>query len=224
MSNFSKKYSLPHHPESIVFLTWETGYKNMKIYHNGSVAGLVNSLRELMNGVEFQLENDERLEVKMSTSKPMMPVVKIDGNQYYTDNKLSEKESVTSLASLFWTLAGLAVIGAVIAQGMMGFQLSHPVAITQLIMDIVVISIYTLSAIYLGKNKSWAYFLGTGTFFLMTLLVLYTQYVLTGFGFSQVIAIVIRISILVFLFTYIKRAIYIMRKPENELAMDILDA
>lgn len=224
MSNFSKKFSLPNHPAEMAFLTWESGYKNMKIYIDGKVVGVISGLAELMKGVEFQTENEKNIEVKMSSSKPMIPVVKVNGNQYYSENNLVEQESVTGLAPVFWTLASLAIVGAVLVQGFLGFQLNNPVAMTQLVMDIIVISIYALSAIYLAKNKSWAYFLGTGTFFLMTLLVIYTQYAMNGFGFGQVIAIVIRISILVYLFTFIKRAIFIMRKPENELSIDILDA
>lgn len=200
MSNYSKKYISIRNENQSVFLTWETGYKNLKVYHEGILIQTIEKPWALTNGVSFEHSTLGNIELHLTTTSPMIIEMKIGGEKYFPEGMKTsiKKEAFSGLVSIFWTLSVLAFLSALLVQINYGYNLDVPVVLIQLIFDVIIVSIYVVSAIFLSRRKAWAYFLGGITFMLMTLLYVY-------FSLSQsinvitIIIIIVRIAMLIYI-------------------------
>ena len=83
---------------------------------------------------------------------------------------------------------------------------------------------YAVAAIFLNKRQGWAYFLGVTVFLVSTLVNLYTNAnTFSDLGVGAIIVFIIRGSLLIYMFTFMKNALVAMRAPGVELADDLLD-
>jgi len=200
MSSYSKKYISIKDESQSVFLTWETGYKNLKVYYEGVLIQTIETPWKLTNGVSFEHPELGNVELHLTTSSPMIIELKIGGIKYFAESMKAnmKKEAFSGLVSVFWTLSVLSLISALLVQINYGYRLDVPVVLIQLIFDIVIISIYVISAIFLSRRKIWAYYLGAITFLAMTLLYVYSGFILSG-NVSTIIVVVVRIAILIYI-------------------------
>lgn len=200
MSSYSKKYISLKNDSSNIFLTWEAGYNNLKIYHEGKLIQTIESPGKLTAGLCFEDPNLGSVEVSLSTSSPMIIEIKIEGVRYYPESlKASvKKEAFSGVVSIFWAISILGAISAFIIQFRYNFRWDLPFVMIQLVFDIVIVSIYIIAAIFLSKRKVWAYFLGGITFFLMTLLYLYSSIILVNNIFS-IIVFIVRVAMLIYI-------------------------
>ncbi len=223
MSNYSKKYTSIKNDNHHLFLTWESGYKNLKVYHEGEVIHTEVSPSNFMKGVTFEHPLLQSVQLKFSSGSPIIMQLKVNGVKYLPENNIKKMKESTlgGLAHLFTILAFLSVVGAFLIQLTFGFNLSVPAALIQLVFDIVVIGIYVTSAVLLYKNKPWAYFLGSITFVCMTLLTVFVV-ALSGFGFANLFNMVIRVAIIVYIVRHFNDVMALMRTKETENP-DLLD-
>ncbi len=223
MSSYSKKYTSNKNDNHHLFLTWESGYKNLKVYYEGEVIHTETSPGRFMKGVTFEHPVLQSVQLKFSSESPIVMQVKANGVKYFPENNIQKMKENTlgGLAHLFTILAFLSVIGAFIVQLTFGFNLNIPEALIQLVFDIVVVAIYITSAVLLYKNKPWAYFLGSITFVCMTLLTLLAVWV-SGFGLANLINMVIRVAIIVYIVRHFNDVMALMRTKETENP-DLLD-
>lgn len=194
--SYSKKYVAAKDEEKTLFLTWEAGYKNVKLYSDGRLVKTINSPGEFMKGVTFNDDELNEINLRFSSGSPIIMQLKANGLKYYPVNNSNKYNGAdfSGLVSVFWVLATLSIFGAIIAQT----QLSGIESITQAVFDVIVISIYIISAIFLNKNKVWAYYLGGITFLASTCLT-FLVYYLTGLGIGSGINLLIRAVILIYI-------------------------
>lgn len=201
MGSYSKKYIAVKDESKTLFLTWETGYNNLKLYSEGRLVKTINSPGELMNGVTFIDEELNDVLLKFSSGAPIIIQITANGLKYYPQNNAESGDGAdfSGLVSVFWVLATLSLIGAIIAQT----QISGIVAITQGVYDIIIITIYVIAAIFLNKKKVWAYYLG-GITFLATSSLTFLVYYFAGLGIGSIINLVIRGFILLYIARHYK--------------------
>ena len=224
MSTFSKRYSVPHQSDKSIYLTWETGYKNVKVYVDGRLITTVGRPTEFKSGFYHKDAEVGNLKLKFSTRKPIVLEVSVDGTSYLPENSRNDREGFAGLATLFWVIFGFGTIASIIGYSLFGGIYNSSLFIASLSIDLVILASYVVTAIYLNKRQGWAYFLGVSTFIISTLLY-FLSYANSYVGFSiiQILVLAVRGAFIIYMFTFLKNALVAMRAPSSELADDLLD-
>lgn len=223
MSSYTKKYTSIKNENNHLFLTWETGYRNLKIYHEGNLIHTVENPWQLTNGVSFEHSELGTIELYLTTTSPMTIDLKVGDEKYFAENMKEsfKKEAFSGLVAVFWTMSALAFIGALFVQINFDFRIEVPLVLIELVFDIIVIGLYVVSAIFLSRRKVWAYYLGGITFLAVTLLYIYVGY-LQSLNFISIIVIVVRIAILIYIIRCYKDVTLAKAESDNT-STEILD-
>lgn len=227
MSTFSKKYSLPHEPTKFIFLTWETGYKNLKIYSDGRLITTVSQPSVFTEGFYFKDEELGTIKLKFTTSRPLSLEVKVDGQTYYHEKARGDKEGFAGLVTTFWILFGFSILGICFAYATIFSQLNSlnsSIIYIALAIDLIILTIYAATAIYLNKRLGWAYFLGVTTFLITTSIYgINAANSFYGWSVGTIFIMVVRTSILIFMFTYFKNALIAVKNSGGDQRDELLD-
>ncbi|MBL1281283.1 MAG: hypothetical protein COA33_013475 [Fluviicola sp.] len=208
MSSYAKKYTSSKNEQSL-FLTWESGYKNVKIYSGGRHLQTIVNPQIFKKGFNFVDEELKEIQLKFSTGNPIILRISVDGIKYKPEKNIGsakEEKSVKRLSTLFWVIAGFSLlIDAVIIYSFSQIQVGIDVFTAGLFVRIgislLITATYFVVAFSLRKNQAWAYFVGTAIFIFVTILWMYSLYYSSSGGVGLAISL-IRILIIVQLIRY----------------------
>jgi hypothetical protein len=210
-----------------LFVTHESTYRNLKVYSSGQQLVHLVDPDILRDGHTFQHEDLGEIDLRYSNRGSKLEI-RANGLLCVPENPIAESEdNLMGLSVLFWVVAVLSMIGLAIQFiALMQFGLSVLDIILALFFSIVTTGVYVLSAIFTKKGKAWAYFVGTGTFLLMTLLYIINS-INSGLVENMIVAfsifLMIRVGILIVLLIYFKSVLRVMNAPKNNVDQDILD-
>ena len=211
--SFSSNYTSTT-SDKTVFVTWEAGFDNFKIYRNQSVVLKVEDGSDIRSGVSQDIEGLGKVELYLPNKAHSVHMT-IDDESYTKIEPSGAKVDLAGVSYLFWTLTGFAILGSIITLSVLGLSLTHPFVIIQIILDVVAISAYVLAAIFTGKGKPWGYFLGGSVFILMTLLEILGAYTM-DVGMGVFIRIMIRLAIIGYLIFEFKKVKILMNASNSE--------
>ena len=216
---YSKKYTSTANPNSFVFLTWESGYKNVRLYHQKRLIASAEP-KEIKAGYSTEDEILNKIELNFSSERPIIINVTIDGDLYAPESIIAKKEKFTGLVGLFGTLAFLSVLGTWFTLSFFDYQLTHPLVKTQFIIDVITILVYTSTAFLISKHKLWAYYLGGITFILMSLLYGLSIY-MTGFPMLGVFIFLLRVAIIVYIASFFNQIRLVSQAGKRNETRDV---
>ncbi len=223
MASYSLKYTSASNPLVALFITWETGYKNMRVYHDGKELFRTETSDEIANGIEFSHPDGGKVYITFTEERPISLLVKVGNERYYASKKMQQKEEDAALgfvAYAFWTLFGLSLIGtSFLVYQYRELLFFNEVKVT-LIIDGSITLCYGVTAFFITRRVKWIYFLGTGVFTLTTILVILST--ISSGNYMQFINVAIRLLILAYILRYAMRIIR-MSTTESKNQTDILD-
>ena len=222
MASYSRKYINASNDNLFVFITWESGYRNLKVYHQGNVVASTDTPREIMSGIKAEIDEFGSLEVTFTKDKPMRLHVEIDGERYYVaeESKKMEAEFLGSIATIFWVLFGFGAIGSFILIYQAWVFIGIPRVLLTVAIDVGVVAIYGVTAFLIARRVTWIYFVGTSVFGILTLTSLWTS-INAGNGFNMFF-VFIRIVILIMILRHFRKVVNL--KPEKVPNADVLDS
>jgi hypothetical protein len=164
MSTFSKKYYSPKNPDMFLSVSWETGYRNIQVFHEGRLVHAINQPTVLVKGVKIQDEKLGTLKFFFSESRPRKLEIKVNRRKFKTINKLNLGYDYTGLITIFTTLSVLAVCESFVLGGLYEFNFSYPLFSFAFTSGFVIAALYGVTSYLLSKRKSWSFFMGTSMF------------------------------------------------------------
>jgi hypothetical protein len=168
--DYEKKYPITQQPGDFILVQWERGYKYVEVFYKDKMIGSVENAGKLKKGFVIQDEQLGNILLKLS-DKPMMLDVIVDG--YHSPvNQMHPKKQLAKLSAIFWIIVTFAVIGAILEGVTIGLDMSIGVIITMI--NILIIAVYVISAVFVSKGQPWAYYVGFGVYALLTALLLLT--------------------------------------------------
>ncbi|MDG1331613.1 MAG: hypothetical protein P8P74_04740 [Crocinitomicaceae bacterium] len=213
--------------ESSLFVTHESNYRNLKVYSSGEQLVHLSEAKLLQDG--HTVQNEDLGEVDLRLSNKNVLEIRVNGLLCAPENPISiNEDNLMGLSTLFRIIAVISSIGMAIQfYALLRIGLNVADIILVLFFSILCTIAYFLAAIFTKKGKVWAYFVGTGTFLLMTLI--YTFNVLTSGLFESLVIVysvflLLRLSVVGILLYYLKSVIRIMNAPKNSENQDILDS
>lgn len=218
--DFQKKFPLlGKTPNDYLLLQWERGYKNVEVIYRDQCIDTVANPSQIKKGYVNHIDNFGKLELLFSES-PMTLNVIVDGFHSPINAEFPAKR-LHRVSTVFWILFVFSIIGTFIESQQIG--LSSPIGMIVLLINSIIVTIYLLAAIFTKKGAVWAYFLGSITFLVMTLLSVLVS--LPSIGIVFFIQLAIRAGILYGLFNYFKTAMEIKRHAAKikEVDNDLLD-
>lgn len=198
--DFEKKYHLTQFPGETLQVMWTRGYRSIEVYYQGKLLLKHENSGNLQKGVSYSTTELGTIVLKLS-EKPVVLDVIVDG--YHCVNNVSHPaKQLKGASAYFWIIAVFAVIASVIEGIYLGDSLTIGTITT--IINGITVTLYFIAAVFTGKSRPWAFYLGFSVFCFWTLLGL-----LTVFSGSIVflIAYIVRLVILYFLITNIKYAV-----------------
>ncbi len=224
MSAFSKKYYSPKNSDEFLSVTWETGYKNIQIYHNSRLVHSINSPSVLMEGIKFEDAELGKIKIRFTTERPRKLEIKVNGKKYKTVSKLNLRYDYTGPITVFTTLSVFAAIGDMLFLGFNEFNISDPIVTTVFVIDIIIITIYGVTSYLLSKRKPWVFFLGTSVFALTTAIETTSSWIVPPS--LNFISLIFRFSILAYLILQARHIVKEMRivnksAPNTELLDEV---
>ena len=210
--SFSSNYTSTT-SDKTVFVTWEAGFDNLKIYHEQSVVLKIDNGSEIRSGVTRDIDGLGKVELYLPNKAHTVHLT-ID-DETFTQVKPPESQvNLSGVSYLFWILTVLAVFGSIMALSHYRFNFSHPIAVVELILDVVAVTAYVLAAIFTAKNKPWGYFLGGIVFTFMSLLAILGTYSI-GIGFGAILTITVRLAIIGYLISEFKKVRILMNSSNS---------
>lgn len=198
--SFSKKYSVPGGLEQEVLLTWDSGYRNVKLYYEGQLECEIPSPSAIKQGYTHDSQRLGTIDFSFN-EKPMYVKLRVNGIVCGIDSIKQGKE-LEGAASIFWVLFALAIIGTGIEAYQLGLENGVGLGVT--IFNALVTSVYALAAWFTAQGKPWAYYMGLYTFLGMTALLVIVN--LLASNFAIIVHMLVRGAILYALFGYYKSA------------------
>jgi hypothetical protein len=190
--DFEKKFPLTQSPDKVITVQWTRGYNHIQVLYSGKVIGEHIGAKDLKKGILFQTEHVGNFEVKLG-GDPLRLNVIVDG-LHSPANSMHPKHAVKGIATYFWILFGGGLLVSLLEVWQIG--LDNPIGLFMSVFDALILTLYLLAAILLGKGKSGAFYLGFVPFCFTTLLVLLL--VLTG-NFIAIVSLIIRAIYIVYL-------------------------
>ncbi|MDX2361260.1 MAG: hypothetical protein QNK23_10665 [Crocinitomicaceae bacterium] len=223
--SFSKKYTDLNNPENSLYLTWESGFSNLKVYHQGKLVEIVKDPSALVLGVSIDHPELTTIEITFTDNKSTDLRVRVNGMPYLPEKIATDSHSVNAVVIAFWTLFGFGIIGFGFSYVALQDLIEYPQIKLVLGIDAGFVISYAVAAVFMRKGQKWAYFLGTGMFVLTTLLFVWNTSVGFGFGFGMlaIIILLVRIVFIVYLLRYAKDIMLIERKRTEADKTEVLD-
>jgi hypothetical protein len=198
--DFEKKYRITQFPGETLTARWTRGYRNIEVYYHDQLILTHEGVSALKTGVTYQTKELGRITLKLS-DKPVTLDVIIEG--YHCVNNVSHPaKQLKGASAFFWMLVVFAVISSLID----GIDLSLDLSVSSIVtmINVSVIIVYILAAVFTNQSKPWAFYMGFSMFSFWTLISLLT--LLTG-NFFLILAFLIRLVFLYFLIVNIKHAV-----------------
>jgi hypothetical protein len=221
MSTFSKKYYSPKNPEMFLSLSWETGYRNIQVFHENRLVHTIHQPAVLIKGIKIQDEELGNLKFSFTTERPRKLVIKVNNRKFKTINKLDLGYDYTGLITIFTSLAVLAAMESLIFGGMFDFDFSYPLFSFTFFASFAIAALYGVTSYLLSKKKSWSYFMGTSVFALTTLMSTIGISIILS-SFANVILLIPRFGMLIYILLQIKHILKEMKKTNASNQGDVL--
>lgn len=220
------KYLIPDSDRNL-FVTHEINYRNLKIYSAGQQLVHLTDQNALQDGHTIQSEDLGEIDLILSNKKTLE--IRVNGLLCTRENPISlSEDNLIGLSRLFLTVAVLSTIGIVIqfySLSQIGFNVLD--IVSALLFTILATAVYYLATIFTKQGKAWAYFVGTGTFLIMSLIYtinIFTSFLPDNLLIAFYVFLVFRLGILIILLYYFKSVIRVMNNPKKSGAdQDILD-
>lgn len=217
MSIFTKKYYLPKSLE-FLSLSWEQGYRNIRVVYKNRLISEIQSPSQLMKGI--QLSDDElgRIKIKFTTERPRKLEIKINGRKCKTINNAKLSYDFTGLITIFSTLAVASGISTIITAKYI--PPSFTFGLILLIVNIAVTAFYAVCSYVMSKRKHWGYFAGTGVFTFFSLLEILLLPM--NFSFMNIVVFIFRIGFIAYIYSQFKK-VRRDKKTKPTINKDVLD-
>lgn len=219
---YQKKYPIPKLKNEFLLIGWDRGYKNIQLFYKDRLIETIKYAAQLKKGLTIQDIELNRIDLKFSDS-PMAIDVIFDGIHCASNVSHPFKE-MKKFSPIFWMIA---IFGLLASAFELAVNLDYTLAFNiVLIIDTPIVLAYFISAIFVGKTKPWAFWLGFITYAIVFLISI-LGFVLSLNSFLFVINIIIRLTFLIFMIRMIKTVLnvskhknYINHKGED---LDLLD-
>jgi hypothetical protein len=187
--DFEKKYPITQRLDEHLLIQWTRGYKDVDVYYSDQLIGSVRGSGKLKQGTS--LPSDLGLIALKLSERPITLDVVVDG--YHSPVNVSHPvKELKRTGTYFWILSVLAFIAGSIEVGL--FSEWTEVQVVVLGINLAILASYILSAVFVGRGKPWAFYLGFSVFSFCTLISLLA--LMGGFiwGFLLYIFMVVRIG------------------------------
>ena len=214
--DYEKKYPITQQPGDFVLARWERGYKNVEFFYKDRLLGSVQGAAKLKAGIRLNDTELGVIQAKLS-EKPIMMDLIIDGYHSPVNGSHPSKE-LKKTSPFFWIISVLSfIVGAIEIGSLTGYDRA------QLILTAIngtILVLYIVAAIFVGRGKVWAYYLGFVLFSLLFLLNLLSM----GSGIG-IIFLIIRGAVLGVLIYNLKTVISTQKhaKYGKFISEDLLD-
>lgn len=211
-------YLLPN-SEKTLFITSESGFENVKIYHEGSFIGKVESPAQLADGFEIHDSPVGIIQLRVPAGKS---ILEVRVNDFLCTPQVAPEdiEDLKSFDKFFWGIAILGVVGTLIQAYTLRAFLELSWVKIELGLSILAVTIYFVAAVLTRKGKAWGFLLGTIMFTLMSLYYLLAVY-LQGWPIVGVLISLVRFVIIALLF-YKMQAVFVHFKKDNQTSKHTL--
>lgn len=219
--DFEKKYPITQRSNEHLLVQWTRGYKQVDVYHRDQLIGSVQGAGKLQKGTSF-LSDLGSITLKLS-EKPVMLDVIVDG--YHSPANVSHPvKELKKTSTYFWIISVFAFIAGAFEVGLFsGWDTAQAIVLG---INLIILTLYILSAVFTAKGKPWAFYLGFSVFSFCTLISLLALLGGLVWGMFLYIFMVIRIGGEVVLILNLKTANSAARHlkyKENSLE-DLLDS
>jgi len=222
MASFSYKYSNINDVNNPLFLTWETGYRNLKVYYGGEIVHHVSTPQELLKGVMFDTLELKNVSVQLMREKPMVIVVKVDGQEYLPENKIAGRGELKGLIQMFWILFALGTIGSILEIKSVASLIDEVSLTILIIIDAVIVLSYGFTAMMLTREKAWSYFIGGSIYIISSLLVVYSA-LQGGAGVGMLLGLLIRVAIILYIGKFFPVIMQMQKSGRKIETQELLD-
>lgn len=163
--DFEKKYPITQRPDEHLLVQWTRGYKDVDVYYNDQLIGSVRGSGKLNMGASFP--SDLGLITLELSEKPITLDVIVDG--YHSSVNVSHPvKELKRTGTYFWLLSVLSFIAGAFEVGL--FTEWTEAQVVVLGINLLVFACYILSAVFVGRGKPWAFYLGFSVFSFCTLI------------------------------------------------------
>ncbi len=200
--DFEKKYPLTQLPGEFILVQWTRGYKEVELFYKGESIAQVQGAMKLKKGVTVSSDLG-LIKLKLS-EKPVMLDVIVDGFHSPVNVSHPVKE-LKKTGTFFWLLAVFSFIAGSLEVGICSEI--PPLMLIVFVIDLIVLITYIIAAVFVGKGKSWAYYLGFSMFSLFTVLTLLILLSGSVGGLLQFIFMLLRIGAEIVFIINLKTAI-----------------
>lgn len=208
------KFNLPNQEKSL-FITFESGYENVKIYFDGALIGKVESSEQLVDGVTIPASPAGTIDLRFPTGRRSLEV-RVDELLCTPETPAQELEELRSFDRYFWALTILGLAGTVIQIYILQPYLTLPAVLIQIFISGLAVIAYLVAAILTRQGKAWAYLLGTIVFTIMTLYYILSVHLL-GWQMADILVVIVRLVILALLY-YKMTSVFTYFKKTNDLS------
>ncbi len=223
MASFSYKYTDVSDVDKSIFLTWETGYRNLKVYYKGKQIYQIDAPQELLKGVLVDTEELKNISIQLKNEKPMVIKLKVGKNEYKPENKIEGRGEINGLIYMFWVLFVLGSIGAVTEIKNLSPLIDNVTRTIVIIIDIGMVLSYAFTAVMLTREKAWSYFVGTTVYILIFLLIIIGSSSGGEIGVSFIIVVFIRLAVTVYLLKFFPIIRKMMKQEKKVSQAELLD-
>lgn len=203
---YQKKYPIPKLKNEFLLIGWDRGYKNIQLFYKDRLIETIKYAAQLKKGLTIQDIELNRVDLKFSDS-PMAIDVIFDGIHCASNVSHPFKE-MKKFSPIFWMIA---IFGLLASAFELAVNLDYTLAFNiVLIIDTPIVLAYFVSAIFVGKTKPWAFWLGFITYAIVFLISI-LGFVLSLNSFLFVINIIIRLTFLIFMIRMIKTVLNVSK-------------
>lgn len=223
MGSFTKVYARTFKPNEKLTLTWDPGYRNVKIYDEKRLVMSWEQPGQFVKGVSFQDEQLGEIRLKFTDSRPLQLELKVN-NKKYTPNKGGKQEiDLTGQTSIFWVMLAFTLVGSAIIIAKIELAYGSPGINTTFLMIIAIVNgIYLFTALMMTLKKYWAFFIGYGYMLISTILLML---VVLGFGIDVLLFVMLffRTLLLIYLSISIRKVLYLLRVKREKNTLELID-
>lgn len=203
---YQKKYPIPKLKNEFLLISWDRGYKNIQLFYKDRLIETIKNAAQLKKGLTIQDIELNRIDLKFSDS-PMAIDVIFDGIHCASNVSHPFKE-MKKFSPIFWMIA---IFGLLASAFELAVNLDYTLAFNiVLIIDTPIVLAYFVSAIFVGKTKPWAFWLGFITYAIVFLISI-LGFVISLNSFLFVINIIIRLTFLIFMIRMIKTVLNVSK-------------
>jgi hypothetical protein len=214
----SIKYTSPVDSESVILLTKENNWTNIKVYANGGLQYKAEDGDDLRTGRKIEIDGFGMLELHLKSDLE----VTLNGTPYEKSVEATE-EKVANVSAIFWVLTGFNGLGLLFMLFFIGSDEVYQDILYVLIgLQIFAILVYAATAILLKRGVYWFYFVGAGIYTVFTALAI-ADFEAQLVSMFSIAALLIRIILLVLVLRIIPVILREMRKGKKDPDDLILD-